>query len=160
MNGHPLEFLAKGFDWNQQVLSGLVDGFSAEDHSKRFNEAKCSQWLLGHHAACRRMLGRILGLEVAVASWEDYFGMESSGDVTSDWPGPDVLIVDSSEVGEKVSEAISRLTPEMCEQKSKSIHSDEESTMSGRMLFMYWHECFHLGQLAMIRSMLGLPYLA
>jgi len=160
MSEHPLDFLAKGFDWNQQVLTGLIDGFSDADHTRCFNEAKCSLWLLGHHAACKRMVGRILGLDVEAASWEEYFGMESSGEVTDDWPGVDALVADSAEIGGKVSTALAQLTPEKCEQKSKAIHSNEESTLSEKMLFMYWHECFHLGQVAMIRTMLGLPYLA
>ena len=160
MNEQPLEFLAKGFDWNQKVLMGLVDGFSDEDHRKCFNGAKCSYWLLGHHAACRRMVARMLGLDVLEDSWENFFGMESSGEVTPDWPGLELLISDSAEVGAKISTALAGMTAEKCEQKSKAIHSDEESTMSGKMLFMYWHESFHLGQVALVRSMLALPYLA
>ena len=161
MRDAPRNALADGFAFNEMALTGLLEGFKEEDYSKCFHGAKCAHWYIGHHALCRRHLADMVGREGEVPPrWEEFFGINSTGEKTDDWPTVQELLDDAEKTGEQLIEALAAMTPEDFAAPAKTIPSGEDGTVAHRLGFMYWHEGFHFGQIAMIRAMLGLPYIA
>jgi hypothetical protein len=163
----PLEPLARLFAFNNGFLDALTRDFTPDDW--RFHHVEGGNpawWILGHLVASRRTLLRGAGVEVEKAEWEAAFARGSrpgepgdgpSGDGPSGGQSPEALREDFHAGGRLLEERLTKVTPEEISRPFGRKFSDGSDTLGGAAHFLFLHECYHLGQLGLIRRMVGKP---
>ena len=155
-----MESLSYAFDWNSEATQGSLEGFDKTILTKRLEGANSAYWLTGHLAVSRRMICDILNIEVDPIDWREPFDMGSSPEVPSTCPSQPDLLEDFLSTGRRISAKIQTMSSDEFEKPMRLIVGNEERTVLHNLHFMYWHESYHVGQIAMIRRMLGLERLA
>ncbi len=156
----PLESIANLIRFNTQALTGAVQDFSADDWQHRAGEANPALWIVGHVVASRRALVREFGGSIEQAPWEDAFQMGAKpGDCAGEVPSGE-LVEDLQRVGELLHERLLALTAEQAAAPRATPFEAMGQTNASYILFALWHESYHLGQLGLIRRVLGREGLA
>ena len=155
------EGIARGLEFDNMFVSGLLDGFGNDDYFKRFDGAQCAAWLIGHLAHSRRQMGSIIDATQPLDGWEQMFGQScDSGDPSDAWPAPSDLLGEFLSTGHLLAEQVRRLGEADLVQLVDDILGESKIPVAYNLQFMIHHEAYHVGQIGYIRSMLGLPYLA
>ena len=152
--------LGRSFEFSGMMLDGLLQGFGPDDYTRQFEQARVAHWQIGHLAHCRRLVQRMLGAGEPLEHWETWFGMESSGKPMASWPDPEEIVRDFHYCGRTIADHLRTMTQDQIEQPQQYIMGDEQVPMQDNLLFMCFHESYHIGQVGYIRSLLGLPYIA
>ncbi|UCF77989.1 MAG: DinB family protein [Candidatus Eiseniibacteriota bacterium] len=155
-----MDSLSHVFDWNSKVTRQLLEGFAEGFFSKRFEGANSAHWLIGHLAVSRREICDFLNIETDPIGWREPFDMGSSPEVPDDCPPPVELLDDFLAIGQRICAKIQSMSADDCERPMRLIVGNEERTVLHNLHFMYWHESYHVGQIGMIRRMLGLERMA
>ncbi|MEM7305405.1 MAG: DinB family protein [Planctomycetota bacterium] len=151
--------LAKRFRFNEKLLAMASDGFSEAQWAATPGDqgGNSSQWVLGHLVMCRRHILRRLGEEIPEEPWEKLFAPKTEPADASTYPGAAVLIESFTQLGERLGERLPAVTAEESAADWGSSFPDGSSTISGGVGFMYFHECYHLGQIGLARRIHGMP---
>ena len=151
--------LGDRFFFNRQTLMRIVEVFEPDDWAKRPVAAggNDAHWILGHLVLSRRYLLRKLGEELPKDPWEEGFNMGAKPAGTEGYPPPGALLEDFHALGKRLSERLGAMTPEEAREPWGSSFPDGSDTLAGGALFLHFHETYHLGQLGLIRRLLGKP---
>ena len=151
---------AQAFAMGGLFLRRLVGDFTAEDWQVRDAVGHDPRWLVGHLAATRQGVLRILGLEPREQAWEVCFRRGTS---PADLPAA----LELAPILETFFDAQARmaavwdgLSPEALAKPFVRTLPDGSQTVGDAFRFLAWHEAYHLGQLAMLRRLAGKPGLA
>ncbi len=158
MSDVPLQSIGRGFAFNEKILDMLLDGFDADGYARRFNDAKSAAWMLEHLAATRRFYASVLEIEVPPPPWKKTDGSVSDGKVSDECPAPQQVIADFAAVGAEIVAKLSGMTNEDFTRTVSHIVTRRDVTLAEQLQFFHFHESYHLGQIGLIRAMLGLPY--
>ena len=158
----PLEAVAKLFHFNHQFLDSVTTDFSDADWlappgTKGGNHA---HWILGHLAVSRRALLRGVGKPVPPEPWEKAFGRGSQPVAGKDGPSPAALRQDFLASGALLHDHLASLSPEEAAAPYGRKLPDGSESVSGAAHFLFLHECYHIGQLGLLRRILGKPGVA
>lgn len=153
----PLAALGARYRFNNDLLHAVSEGFTPEDWRVRAGESNPAVWILGHVTASRRVLLRGAGQAVETAEWEALFAMGRKPSPDDPYPPADALAADFRELGERIVETLAGLTPEQAASAVPQPLPDGSRTLEGFLHFLYMHECYHLGQIGLLRRMTGKP---
>lgn len=140
----------EGNDWTYQPQPGLQHAL----------------WLCGHLACAQETLifQRCLGKSVLDPAFRAHFGI--GGPIESadehDWPSPALVRSKMDDMQKLTEEAIAGMSEDLLAQPAYAKDGGEHphyDTKLGAVSHLVRHEAFHAGQLAMIRRLLGKPFL-
>ncbi len=153
----PLAALAGQFRFNNVVAKAATDGFELADWTRTAGETNTAQWILGHIAVSRRSFARMTGVDLAKEPWEEPFGRGKC-------PGPDVDLGDPGTItghfvaaGELLTTRLDAMTAEEAGAPAEGGTPDGATDLEGVLHFGFFHEVYHIGQLALLRRICGKP---
>ena len=145
---------------NDRTLEALVGDFTAADWAVTDAVGHDSRWLIGHLAATRLRLLGMVGLPPETTEWQGAFGRGTSPkDVSADLD-PKALLHAFHEAHMALASHWDHITPEHLAKPLGRTLPDGTDTIGGAIRFLAWHEAYHLGQLGMMRRLVGKPGLA
>jgi hypothetical protein len=151
----PLRSLAEVYRFNNGMLNTTVEGFTPEDWTHRPGEGiSDARWILGHVIYERRILLRALGRQIPEEAWEKMFRMGTKPEDVVDPPATEDMVSDFLQAGEQLFERLSSLTEAEAEAEWAEFPQGSSSKSAGAH-FLFLHECYHLGQLGLIRRLRG-----
>jgi len=112
-------------------------------------------FLAAHLADSRRFVADMLGPEVAKPFPElaDGTGIDDFPEL----PKVEALLAAWREMGEVLDQRLIAATPEQLDTESSFAFGIDDRTNLGGITFLLHHESYHIGQLAYLRKMVGLP---
>ena len=120
----------------------------------RSGEGPSIAWIVGHLVHYRSAMLGLLGRESA-SPFEDRFATAAATD-GGDYPSMAALRDAWHGLSAKVLEALESASDEDLRQRVTGDSPHAEKTVHEALAFHAWHEPYHLGQIGMLRSQLGL----
>ncbi len=150
-----LAMLADGFDFNTRVIHMHVDDLThAESLIQPPANGNCLNWILGHVISSRHIVLSMVGGDPVWDETQRAHYKRESALITGDGPGVlplDQLLRDLDESGARLVAAIRALPPEAAER----IIEGFSEPLGNELLFLYWHEGYHIGQMDFSRKFAG-----
>ena len=148
---------AENYRFNDSFLLNSVKDLAPEEWVKRPGEI-CNHvaWIVGHVIWARTaVLGR-LGGEKWAAPWLGLFARGAKLDDGAAYPSSDTLIDAWKEVGGVLNQALENASEDLlgCAVTPPGPPS-ADGKISGQVRFLAWHETYHVGQVSIVRSLLG-----
>jgi hypothetical protein len=151
----PLADLAGRFRFNTTLLDLLGDGLEREEWHRREGKASSALWVVGHLVSMRLYLLRTLSVDVPECTWEDRFAAGTSPSRFAEGdPSPSELLQCFRDTDPALGDALLGLSA-MEANEVWAREGPEEVSVASCVGFFYFDETFHLGQLGLIRQMLG-----
>jgi hypothetical protein len=151
-----LATLGGRFAFNSNFLGVVTGDFSApSDWGGREDSLNAAHWVLAHITGTRRITARLLGQEVAQDDWEQAVKMGGAPQGYQQAPEPEALRTEFVELGSLIERTLDSFGPEQLSQKIDGQFPDGSETVEQAAFGLYMHECIHLGQLLLIRRLLG-----
>jgi len=153
---NPLAQLSRRFTFNEALLDRITADFEDGDWLARPGEGNHAQWLLGHLAATRRWALREMGQTSEHEPWEQHFGMGARPTPLSDDIAPAMLREVFVKTGQVLAQHLATLDDAAVAAPFRKF-PDGSNTLSGGLHFLHFHESYHLGQIGLIRRLVGRP---
>jgi hypothetical protein len=156
-----LSDLGERFRFNERLLALVTEGFSEADWATRpggkgGTSANSAAWIVGHVAVHRRVIARAAGTDVPVEAWEEAFARGADAEaVPAGSPSPAALVAEVVAGGERIERAFAALPDEALSGAFPSRLVGGKRTLEDGLRFLYFHETYHLGQVGLIRRILG-----
>lgn len=136
------------------VLDGITDAESNNCHSDQINHIK---WIAGHMLNTRvNMLTKLTGGKPD-ESYVEHFGRGKSLDPNASYPPINEITAHWQNASNAISEGINQLPEEVLESKAPFQGPIADETFRGLLAFLISHEAYHIGQLGLLRKMIGKP---
>lgn len=111
-------------------------------------------WIVGHVIWARQIIITRLG-----GSWPcpglEPFARSAKLDAAASYPAPEVLLAQWQDSAAALDATLSALTPEALAAPAPPGPPTPDGKVSGFIGVLAWHETYHLGQIAYLRSWLG-----
>lgn len=148
---------AGDFHKNTGCFERAVAGLTPEQWLARPNDrSNHITWITGHLLWARHALVTYIG-----GSWlcPDFaiFARGAKLDPSSAYPEPAALVATWQESDGVLAAALESLTPEALAAPAPPRPPTPDGKVSGFISVLAWHETYHLGQVAYLRSWLGQP---
>ena len=134
--------------------NSLADVDEASAQSRPGANANNMTFIAVHLLDARTWMARYLGLQYR-HRFEDELASVTSIDDVERFPPLESILAAWDEVSGYLSERLQSLTGEEIEQESEQEFPIGDRTVLGGIAFLLQHESFHIGQLALIRRILG-----
>ncbi len=151
-----IAYAADDYRFNDQFLTKAVNDLPAEDWLKRPNgTSNHIAWIVGHVIWARKaVLGR-LGTEWS-APWLGLYSRGAKLDEAAAYPSSEALMDAWKEVGAALSAALENASDEMVgKPAAPPSPPTTDGNVSGVIRFLAYHESYHVGQVAYLRTWLG-----
>lgn len=152
--------IAHLFAVGDSMLDRLVGDWSATDWLFRDSAGHDARWIVGHVAIQRRRVATWVRIPCTPVDWEGAFQRGSSSSAVPDHVAPRMLVTACHEAHAHMMLGWHTLTEAALEQPLGRNLPDGSSTIGGAIRFLAWHEAYHLGQLGLLRRMIGKPGIA
>ena len=152
-----LSDLGGRYQFNSKLLGRLIEDFSEDDWGLRDDELNAAHWVLAHITGARRGAMRLMGGDIEREDWETVTGLGGDREGFKKAPPVAELIVEFDGLGARISESIAKLGPDGLAKEVDADLPDGSRTIHEGVFGLYMHECIHLGQITMIRRLLGKP---
>lgn len=143
-----------------RLFRNCLDGLDETAARRRVNgQTNNALFLAAHLVDSRAWTARLLGLDIP----EPFGGAIAYGTSIEDIPGlPELAQVrdEWSVVSALLEARIAALTPEELAAPGSHRFPIGDPTMAGALAFLLHHEAYHIGQLALLRRVNGLPAMA
>jgi hypothetical protein len=155
----PLADLGRRFRFNERLLGMVSEGFTPAEWAAPPGEkgGNSSHWMLAHLVVQRRALARKLGGAAPAEPWEAAFKPGSKGALAPDTPAPAALLATFTALGELIGARLTALEPAAAAAPWGGRLPDGGTTVADGAHFLYFHETYHLGQIGLVRRILGRP---
>lgn len=148
---------ALSFNQNANFLKKNVEGLTDEEWLRRPGDsANHMLWIVGHVAWARSMLLKRLGEDWS-KPWFSLCGRGAKCEDSVAYPTPEEAMLVWDESSARLSAAMESVSPELLATPSTQGPPSADGKMSGVVNFLAYHETYHVGQLAYVRSLLGRP---
>jgi uncharacterized damage-inducible protein DinB len=149
---------AQMFNQNDLFLKRAVDGLSDEEWLRRPNDhANHILWLVGHLAWSRTMLLKRLRAEWTTGCLHLYARGAKCADLP-DSESSKVVLEAWNETCTRLSAAMGAASEDLLDLPApKPGPPSADGLVSGTVNFMAYHETYHIGQIAYLRTWLGHP---
>lgn len=150
-----ISFAAATFHRNSQMFPKCHAALTPEEWLRRPSESSNHLlWIVGHMMWAREIVLGLLGASCS-KPWFPMFAMGSKP--TSAEPYPSVEEIKSAwqEVSAVLTAALEKATPEALSAKAPDRIPTFDGKLSGTIGFMAYHETYHAGQVAYLRTWLG-----
>jgi len=153
----PLSDLARQFRFNLGLLQRFAGDLSPEEWSRPASEqgGNSPHWVLGHLARARRGILRRLGEELEPEAWEDAFARGAGTGQGAGWAPVEELLADFARSDERLAERLVDLDAHDAAERWDAGFPDGSETVEQGVRFVHFHEVYHLGQLGLLRRLLG-----
>lgn len=147
-----------GYAHNLEVLERQAAGLTQEDSLLQLPfRANCLNWVVGHILTNRINILKLLGDEDVLPDVNLSLYYKESEPILG--PGKGVLVLSELlghlETTQKLLEAaLAQETPESLQRKA-SYGGRPERTLAAWLLFLFYHDCYHLGQTELLRQAAG-----
>lgn len=151
-----IEHAAQDYRFNNGFLLNTVKDLSPEEWLRRPNDGSNHiAWIVGHVIWARKAVLSKLGTEWSTP-WLGLFARGNKLDDSATYPSSDTLIDAWKEVGEVLNSALENASDEAlgCAVNPPGPPS-ADGKVSGQVRFLAWHETYHVGQVSLIRGMMG-----
>ena len=137
------------------LVERAIRDFSDEEAAQRIEgNSNCMLWLFAHLTAVRCSLAGMLGVHKDV-SWREYFGKGSPGDDFSKYPTLAEVRQVWQEITPLLFEALENAGEEQLSAPAPRDFPIPDKSMRGAILFLAFHESYHVGQMSYLRKCLG-----
>ncbi|HWG21328.1 MAG TPA: DinB family protein [Terracidiphilus sp.] len=146
---------AQEYRFNNDFLVKSVKDLSPEEWLQR--ASPCTNhiaWVVGHVIWTRKALLGRLGTEWS-APWLGMFARGAKVEDGAAYPSPDALLDAWREVSTVLAGAFENASEEMLAQPAKNGPPSSDGKESGIVNFLAWHETYHVGQISLLRCLLG-----
>jgi DinB superfamily len=146
---------AHTFHQNSSFLRRAVDGLTDEEWVRRPNEhSNHLLWIVGHVAWARTMLLARLNAPWT-ESWMGLYGRGKKCEDGPDCPSPQSAMEAWDECCRRLHAAMEEASQELLDTPAVQGPPSADGKLSGIVDFLAFHETYHVGQLAYVRSWLG-----
>lgn len=152
--------LAQLYDHNARILGALVGDFVDADWRVQDPLGHDSRWIVGHLAATRLRLVGMVGLTPMTAAWQADFARGTSPKTLPQELDMAELLRSFHHAHRQLRSAWEGLTADILAQPLGYTLPDGSDTIGGALRVLAWHEAYHLGQLGLMRRLVGKPGLA
>ena len=147
---------AEDYRFNNGFLLRSVQDLAPEEWVKRPSDF-CNHvaWIVGHVIWARTSVLSRLGAPWS-APWLGMFARGTKLDEGAAYPSSDTLIDAWKEVGGLLSQALENASEEaLCVPVTPPGPPSADGKISGQIRFLAWHETYHVGQVSIVRGLLG-----
>ncbi len=156
----PLAELGRRFHFNLKTIQLIAEAYEPADWAVAPpGGGNTAHWILGHLAFARRGICRVLGEALPEEDWEAPFRRDASpvpGEEAS-YPPAETLLEDLARSGALITSILDRADAEHLDGPAGRSFPDGSDTRGGAAQFMHFHEVYHVGQLGLLRRMVGKP---
>ena len=145
------------YEFNSRLLMRLTADFSESDWGLREDRLNAAHWVLAHITGTRRSALRLMGQAIERDEWEDETGLGGDPHGFRKAPTVESLLGEFESLGSEISDALEELGPDGLSKAVSLDLPDGSRTVEEGVFGLYMHECIHLGQLTLIRRLLGKP---
>lgn len=145
------------YQFNTGLLGRLVEDFGEVDWGLRDDGLNAAHWVLAHITGARRGAMRLLGHDIEREGWEEATARGGDRDGFRKAPQVSDLMREFESLGVRIAESLESLGPEGLAREIDADLPDGSRTIVEGVFGLYMHECFHLGQISLIRRLLGKP---
>ena len=152
--------VADTFAFNSSLVSLALSDLTDEDALKRSEEGRGNSitFLVGHVASSRYGLLKMLGV-TDINPFAEQFGAGIGCGPDSQYPPLGEMTQRWSQLAGDLRSTLEGLSDEALLTEPTIRYPTPDKTVRGALAFICWHECYHLGQIGMIRTGLGYPSL-
>ena len=147
---------AQEYSFNNRFLENTLKDLEPEEWLRRPDDkGNHLAWIVGHLIWSRKAILRRLGTEWDLP-WLGLFARGEKLDAEAAYPSAQALLDGWKEASGKLSEALENATEAMLNAPAPQPGPPSaDGKVSGTISFMAWHETYHVGQAAYLRSWLG-----
>ena len=144
------------FDLHTRLFNNATTGISEDESGARKSEhINNMKWIAGHLLNTRLgNLSKIAGL-APDESYNAQFGRGNSYDPNATYPPIDEIRAKWQATADAIGNGINNIPEEVLATKSPVQAPIADDTMLGLAAFLVSHEAYHIGQLGMLRKMIG-----
>ncbi len=144
------------FDLQTRLFNNATEGITEDESGARKSEhINNMKWIAGHLLNTRLgSLGKVAGL-APDESYNAQFGRGNSYDPNATYPPISEIKAKWESTAADISNGISNIPEEVLAAKSQAQVPIADDTMRGLVAFLVSHEAYHIGQLGMLRKMIG-----
>ena len=143
------------FKTNHWVVTNQTDDLTHDDSLLQLPfRGNCLNWVLGHILVSRQNALEMLGIQ---GSWTEKeiarYKFDSEPITSPDDPGIlplERLLADIESTQEQLADGFAEISEQQLAEKN-----DRGNTVAERLLFLAWHEGYHLGQTEYLRQLAG-----
>jgi hypothetical protein len=152
--------LIRQFQFNHMTLSRLLADVSHDESLKEIgSDGKCINWIVGHVIAARGKLLMVLGFEPAW--YKDQMAVYGGGEagkfsVETAKPLSELQRLHDQTLN-VLSETLANIGSALNDPCNALPHVSEGGTVADRVGAFACHEAYHVGQIGLLRRMLGKP---
>ena len=147
-----IDVLRTQLGFSHYTVNANCEGVGHDESLESSAGASPFNWVLGHIVGARHGMRRILGLEGA--TWSDdekaIYARGSSLDASRALP-LGRLLADFNTAQEQILERLGKLTADELGAPCPDVLSGEDSTVGVQLGTLVFHECYHAGQLGVLR---------
>jgi len=146
---------AESFRQNTHFVKKNVEGFSDEEWLRRpGGTGNHALWSVGHVAWARSAVLKRLGDDWG-KPWLSLCGRGARCEDSVAYPTPEEAMQAWSESSTRLKAAMESASPDLLATPVSQGPPSADGKLSGVVNFMAFHETYHVGQLAYVRSLLG-----
>jgi len=143
------------FHTNDQLFHRALDGIDREHLLQRPHDGSNPLiWIAGHATTSRASLTKMLG-ESVENPWSELFKRGATIDSNVSYPEIQEIVSLWEDVTEKLMTRLKALTDEELAQPATFPVPAGDKTQRGAIVFLNYHETYHIGQMAYLRKWLG-----
>jgi len=143
------------FRATDQLFHSALDGITREDLLRRPHDSSNPMiWVAGHAMTSRVSLTRIVGERIE-NQWSDTFARGAAVDDAVSYPEVSEIMSLWDGATEKLMTRLDQLTDEELSKPAPFPIPTGDKTRRGAIVFLNYHETYHIGQMAYLRKWLG-----
>lgn len=143
------------FRASDQLFHRVLEGIKREDLLRRPHDASNPLiWIAGHAMTSRATLTKMIG-ELVENQWSDIFARGSRVDSTTTYPEISEIVLLWDRVTERLMARLELLGDEELAKPTSFPVPTGDKTKRGAIVFLNYHETYHIGQMAYLRKWLG-----
>ena len=152
---HTISAISSLFHTNDQLFHRALDGIDREHLLQRPHDGSNPLiWIAGHATTSRGSLTKMLG-ESVENPWSELFKRGATIDSNVSYPEIQEIVSLWEDVTEKLMTRLKALTDEELAQPATFPVPAGDKTQRSAIVFLNYHETYHIGQMAYLRKWLG-----
>jgi uncharacterized damage-inducible protein DinB len=137
------------------LIEKALRDFGDEEAKQRVEgNANCMLWLFAHLTSVRYALAAMLDVQKELA-WQSHFRKGSPGDDFSSYPTLAEVRQAWQEITPLLVQALQTANDEQLSKPAPRDFPVPDKTIRGAILFLAFHESYHVGQMSFLRKCLG-----
>ena len=143
-------------DLHTRLLLNATAGISdSESHIRNTEHINNVKWIAGHLLNTRLdLMSKVAGLQPDT-TYTAQFGRGNSLDPNATYPPLEEITSKWKETSSAIADGISKMPEEVLASKTPAQTPIPDDTVRGLVSFLLSHEAYHIGQLGLLRKMIG-----